>query len=207
VAVLVPSSYVLVALLIGEDLAYAGLFTISLTCSASMCLWQAANRERQRQALDRMSRTDGLTGALNRRGFDERFGAELADAIRNGSRLTLAIFDLDDFKAVNDEHGHAAGDELLCRVVGCLQAALRPTDALGRIGGDEFAVIVTRLGGAEGRAVVERLERAVAEEARVSVGHSSFPEDGATSDALYRRADELLYTAKGSARLAGGVGQ
>jgi diguanylate cyclase (GGDEF)-like protein len=201
VAVLVPSSYVGVALLIGEDIPYAGLFALSLTCSASMCLWQAANRERQRQELDRMSRTDGLTDALNRRGFDERLRAELGEAKRNGSGLTLVIFDLDDFKAVNDNHGHATGDELLCRVVERLQAELRPMDALGRIGGDEFAVILTRLRPGDGRQALERLRRAVAEEASASVGHSSFPEDGGTMDELYRRADAALYERKRSSRL------
>ena len=198
VAVLVPSSYIGVALLIGEDISFAGLFTVSVTCSAAMCLWQAANRERQRQELDRMSRTDGLTEALNRRGFDERLRAELGEARRSGSGLTLAIFDLDDFKGVNDRHGHVAGDELLCRIVARLQAELRPMDALGRIGGDEFAVILPRLRAADARDVLERLSRAVSEEAAASVGYSGFPEDGATMDELYRRADAVLYAAKGS---------
>jgi diguanylate cyclase (GGDEF)-like protein len=200
VAILVPTSYVAVALLTGEDVPYAGLFALSLTCSAAMCLWQAANRERQRQELDRLSRTDGLTDALNRRGFDERFKAALADATRSGGMATLAVFDLDHFKAVNDKHGHVAGDELLCRFVKLLQTELRPMDALGRFGGDEFVVILPGLGPEDGPGVVERLRRTAAPVAAASVGYSSFPHDGMTIDELYLRADEALYGSKGSAR-------
>jgi diguanylate cyclase (GGDEF)-like protein len=200
VAVLVPTSYVAVALLTGENVPYAGLFALSLICSAAMCLWQAANRERQRQELDRLSRTDGLTDALNRRGFDERFEAALSDATRSDGALTLAVFDLDDFKAVNDKHGHVAGDERLCHFVKLLQTELRPMDALGRFGGDEFVVILPGLGPDAGPSVVERLRRAAAPEVAASVGYSSFPDDGTTIDELYLHADEALYAAKGFAR-------
>lgn len=203
IAVIVPVGYSVVALAIGENLPYAGFFVLCLTWSAAMCLWQAANRERQREELDRqrdelarVSRADPLTGALNRRGFEERLEAELADAARSGVPVTLVTLDLDDFKAVNDRAGHAAGDALLCTLVEHLDAEMRPMDALGRLGGDEFAVLLPGVAGDAAEAIVERLSSVLSELAPASVGHSCFPHDGRDAEELYRRADEMLYDVK-----------
>ena len=205
IAAVVPLGYLVLAIAIEEDAAYAGFFVLCLTWSAAMCLWQAANRERQREELDhqrdelsRVSRADPLTGTLNRRGFEERLEAELAEAARSGQPLTLVMVDLDDFKAVNDQQGHAAGDALLCKTVDLLTGALRPMDAVGRLGGDEFALLLPGLARADAQTVLDRVARALENVIPASVGHSSFPVDGTSSEELYRSADEMLYAAKGA---------
>ena len=102
------------------------VFAALLSTATVMGVSQAVNRERQRRELQTLSRSDPLTGALNRRGFTERFAAELCDHVRHDGRpLGLIVIDLDDFKAVNDTRGHAAGDDLLCAV----RARSRPTSA------------------------------------------------------------------------------
>ena len=106
-----------------------------LAMSAVLCAWQAQNHDRHRERLTHMSRTDPLTGCLNRRGFEERVtnGARAA-ASRRSAPSRVVLLDLDNFKAVNDMNGHAAGDELLCWVVEALQPRGAP-DGLGRATG------------------------------------------------------------------------
>ena len=129
------------------------VFSALLSTATVMGVSQAVNRERQRGELQTLSRSDPLTGALNRRGFTERFEAELCDHVRHDGRpLGLIVIDLDDFKSVNDTRGHAAGDDLLCAVARTLAADLRPSDVLGRLGGDEFAVLLPEAGPGELRA-------------------------------------------------------
>ena len=201
-AVMVPASYVAVALATGEDTAYASFFTLCLCGAAAMCLWQVFVRERQRAELDRqrdelarVSRSDPLTGALNRRGFEERLAAELAAARRSGVPFTLAMLDLDRFKQLNDSHGHAAGDEILRCTVARLQNVLRAPDDVGRIGGDEFALLLGGVGEDRADAVLARLREAIGDIA-ACLGHACFPDDGETADDLFRVADEALYRAK-----------
>jgi diguanylate cyclase (GGDEF)-like protein len=166
-----------------------------LALAAVMCAWQAHTLERQRRELARASRTDHLTGCLNRRGFHEHTQAELARAFRSGEPVSLVLVDLDGFKAVNDAHGHAAGDELLCWVVDRLRAGLRPSDAAGRLGGDEFALLLPGIDSADARPVVERLRAALAERTSASFGIAAHPEH-ADAEALLARADAELYTEK-----------
>ena len=195
--------YTAEAIILGHDFAFSGLFVMVLAFTAGMCLWQAHNREQQhdelelqRDELARISLTDPLTEALNRRGFEDRLGRELSDAVRTGRPITLAILDLDDFKAVNDRDGHPAGDALLRETVERLSGTLRPHDALGRLGGDEFAVLFPGASEADAPALVDRLRASLAGRVSASFGHSSFPVDGATSEALTSSADRRLYAAK-----------
>ena len=118
------------------------LFTISLGITALVCAWQTRIRDAQRDELNRISRADPLTGCLNRRGFLERLTAEVDEAGRTGRSLALVALDLDRFKAVNDNEGHAAGDDLLRWTVEQLDENLRPMDSVGRLGGDEFALLI-----------------------------------------------------------------
>ena len=144
-----------------------------------------------------LSRADPLTGALNRRGFTERFEAELSDHVRHGSRpLGLIVVDLDDFKTVNDTRGHAAGDDLLREVAATLDADLRPSDVLGRLGGDEFAVLLPQAGPGELRAAAARLEQRLGGVAAASIGLEALPVDGLRAEDLHRAADADLYRAK-----------
>src|SRR4051795_5479194 len=178
----------------GETLA---AFCALLSPSTVMGVSQAVNRERQRGELQTLSRSDPLTGALNRRGFTERFEAELSDHVRHDGRpLGLIVIDLDDFKRVNDTRGHAAGDDLLCEVANTLAGDLRPSDVLGRLGGDEFAVLLPEAGPGELRAAAARLEQRLGTVAAASIGLAALPVDGLTAEDLHRAADADLYRAK-----------
>jgi diguanylate cyclase (GGDEF)-like protein len=171
-------------------------FASCLTITAILCAWEALDHGRQRRALSLVSRADPLTGCLNRRGFEERLEAELDSSTRSGGTLGLVVLDLDHFKAVNDSRGHAAGDELLGWTVERAGEALRPMDSLGRIGGDEFAIVVPGAGPAEVREVAERVREALSERVQVSAGVASFPTSGSDRDTLHRAADTDLYAVK-----------
>ena len=169
------------------------LFAAGIVTAAWICAWQCLNHDRARGELERVSRTDPLTGCLNRRGFRERLDAELARARREGSQVALIVVDLDEFKSVNDRHGHAAGDELLCWVAGALGDALRTEDMVARLGGDEFAVV---LGGSDPQIALERVRLRLAERTPASLGLATFPADGLDADALHQIADAQLYADK-----------
>ena len=181
----------------GASIETVAVFDALLGAGAVMGVSQAANRERQRHELALLSRSDPLTGCLNRRGFAERFEAELSDHVRHDGRpLGLIVIDLDDFKTVNDTQGHAAGDALLCRVAAALAGDLRPADVLGRLGGDEFAVLLPEAGPGELRAAAARLDQRLGYVCAASLGLAALPVDGHTADALLRSADADLYRSK-----------
>jgi diguanylate cyclase (GGDEF)-like protein/putative nucleotidyltransferase with HDIG domain len=197
------SGYGAEVLILGQASAFSGFLLMVLVWTAGMCLWQAHNREQQREELERqrdeLARIvdiDPLTEALNRRGFEELLRRELAEAARGETSLTLAVLDLDDFKAVNDHAGHAAGDALLRETVRRLTHVLRPMDAVGRLGGDEFAVLLPRTGEVEAQAALGRLSEALADLVPASVGYSCFPADGVSLEGLSKQADLRLYVAK-----------
>ncbi|MGZ5312038.1 MAG: GGDEF domain-containing protein, partial [Solirubrobacterales bacterium] len=181
----------------GVDSEAIFVFSALLATGAVMGVSQAVNRERQRGELALLSRSDPLTGALNRRGFAERFAAELSQHVRHDGRpLGLIVVDLDDFKRVNDTRGHAEGDALLGRVAATLAADLRPSDVLGRLGGDEFAVLLPDAGPGALRAAATRLEQRLGSVAPASIGLAALPADGLTAEALQRAADADLYATK-----------
>lgn len=191
------------ALVLGREFAFSAFFFMVLLWTAGMCLWQARNRERQhdelerqRDELARVSLTDPLTDALNRRGFEDRLRRELADSARSDRPLMLAVLDLDDFKGVNDRQGHGAGDALLRETVERLSGVLRPLDVVGRLGGDEFAVLFPGAGPADAESLVGRLRDALAGRVPASFGYTCFPADGIRPEELFKLADIHLYTAK-----------
>lgn len=116
--------------------------------------------------LRRLANRDLLTGTLTRRAFEDSARREIARCRRHGTPASLALFDLDHFKAINDTFGHAAGDDVLRTVALTCTEALRESDALGRVGGEEFAILLVGAGPAEARATLERLRRAI-EAARI----------------------------------------
>ena len=177
----------------GQPLAYEVSFSFCLLCTAALSGWQSQNHNRQHRALATASRTDPLTGCLNRRGFEERAVAELASIRRSGRGGAILVLDVDKFKPVNDVFGHAAGDELLCWVVSTLQSTLRQSDAIGRLGGDEFAVVLPEIGADEVRQLSTRIGEALAERAPCSSGVALYPEDGVELETLTRKADARLY--------------
>ena len=165
--------------------------------AAILCAWQAQNHDRQRDGLVRMSRSDPLTGCLNRRGFEERVAAELERALREGDSVALVLLDLDNFKAVNDMNGHAAGDELLCWVVGGLRPRGAPA-GLDRAAGrrrvrDPRARAPTESGAEH---IATRARKLLSERVAVSTGAACFPAHGIDHDELQRHADRQLYANK-----------
>jgi diguanylate cyclase (GGDEF)-like protein len=145
--------------------------------------------------LRRVAATDPLTGLANRASFGAAAEREMALAARDERRLALVLLDLDDFKAVNDTYGHAAGDALLVDLAAAWRAQLRRGDLLARIGGDEFALLMPRTTRDDAVRVLHRLRQA--HPAGWSAGVVSW--DGENSlDALLERADRQLYVAKDS---------
>jgi diguanylate cyclase (GGDEF)-like protein/putative nucleotidyltransferase with HDIG domain len=189
--------FAIVAGFVGDTpIDYAGFVLASLAAACAMCAWQAHKHDVQREHLARVSRSDPLTGCLNRRGFEERLAAELSDSARHGHPFALILLDLDQFKLVNDRDGHAAGDELLCWVVESAKSVLRPLDGFGRLGGDEFAIVVPGAGERDGIALTDRIRGTLAPRIAVTTGLACFPADGADRDELYQHADTELYAAK-----------
>jgi len=162
------------------------------------------------QLAHRMARTDELTGLNNRRAFTEQCERALEQARRYARPLALVMFDIDHFKTINDTHGHAAGDRVLQDLAGAILRTLREVDVAGRLGGEEFAVLLPETGGAEAVALAERLRKVVAGLKVSHQGHEiactcSFGvavrmEDDAVLDTLLSRADEALYRAKRQGR-------
>lgn len=148
---------------------------------------------------------DPLTGLLNRRGIDEAFLQEAARSERQASRLCAAIVDLDDFKALNDTHGHVVGDRALVHVASLIRRTLRPTDRVGRLGGEEFLVLLPDTGPAEAATVMNRIRQALAASPLQEAGEtiritfsSGIAERTAREalEPLLERADTALYRAK-----------
>jgi diguanylate cyclase (GGDEF)-like protein/putative nucleotidyltransferase with HDIG domain len=180
----------------GSDWSHQVLFAVVLTCTGVVSAWQAQHHNRQRSALREVSRTDPLTGCLNRRGFEERAVAEIDAAARRCSQGAVLVLDIDHFKPVNDRHGHAAGDELLCWVVQTLQRVVRPGDEVGRLGGDEFAVLFAEIQPADALECAARISQALSERAPASLGVATFPMDGTKLEQLTRQADTRLYASR-----------
>jgi diguanylate cyclase (GGDEF)-like protein len=155
--------------------------------------------------------TDELTGLYNRRGFRALAEHQLRIARRNAGDALLLYLDLDRFKPINDQHGHAEGDRALCEVARLLRATVRDTDVVARLGGDEFAVLVVDADDATERAVTARLALALAQRnalpgrryaLSLAMGAARFDDDrGAELDDLLQRADASLYASKRRRRL------
>jgi diguanylate cyclase (GGDEF)-like protein len=197
VAGLSVAGYLGLALTVGgASWAYQAVFAVMLGCTGAMSAWQARNHDRQRAALMEVSRADPLTGCLNRRGFEERAIAVLGTAARQSGRGAVLVLDVDHFKQVNDQHGHAAGDELLRWVVQTLKRSVRPADAIGRIGGDELAVLFADVDPVDALESTSRLLQALSERAPCSAGVAAFPMDGMELEELMRQADLRLYASR-----------
>ncbi|MCU0724402.1 MAG: diguanylate cyclase [Planctomycetes bacterium] len=152
---------------------------------------------------------DPLTGAFNRGAVLEALGRELARSRRESAPLCVGLLDIDHFKAVNDTHGHLAGDEVLRGVCRCALKRLRPYDHFGRYGGEEFLVVLIGCGAQDGLAVFERLRGDIAQyllhtdlgDVRVTVSIGALvPNPGQSLDETLAQADAALYRAKGEGR-------
>jgi diguanylate cyclase (GGDEF)-like protein len=152
---------------------------------------------------------DMLTGLANRALFDEILGHHLAICRRTNADLAVIYIDLDGFKSVNDAHGHAAGDKVLCMVAARLRDAIRESDLAARLGGDEFALIVAGAGLESAQALALKLMDRLSAlypvgtlrlEVSASIGIACYPESGTVREALSLRADEAMYKAKAAGK-------
>jgi diguanylate cyclase (GGDEF)-like protein len=159
---------------------------------------------------ERQSLTDGLTGLYNRRSMEQLLQRELALAERHGQSLSLVMIDMDKFKEINDEHGHAAGDHMLRAFADCVRITLRKTDLAFRYGGDEFVIALPQTGVEQAKAVVQKLRQAfsavdfsdaiahLAHQPTLSIGvaERSVRENLITLPTLLAAVDSALYEAK-----------
>jgi len=164
------------------------------------------------EELDRLARTDPLTGLFNRRAFSERLDFELKRSARTEYPLGFVLIDIDFFKNVNDKHGHPTGDSVLTRVAEVLVENLRTTDIVCRFGGEEFAVLLLDTGRTDAIAVAEKLRESIATETfmneegialkrlTISLGVALCPEDAHSANTLLSRTDRALYSAKANGR-------
>ncbi|SDB32111.1 PAS domain S-box-containing protein/diguanylate cyclase (GGDEF) domain-containing protein [Desulfonatronum thiosulfatophilum] len=167
-------------------------------------------RKADEEKLNRLATTDSLTGLCNRRAFMQTLETELGRYRRYGKHASLLMLDLDHFKTINDTHGHAGGDEVLRYFAMLLQETVRETDLPGRLGGEEFAVLLPETKVSSALVIAERLLRKVRETVvwthagtasfTVSIGLGVMQPEDSTPDSLLARADAALYRAKDNGR-------
>lgn len=174
--------------------------------------------ERLRSELTRQARTDPLTGLDNRRAFSAAMDREYARHQRSGRPLSLISVDIDHFKRINDSLGHATGDATLRSLGALLASQIRPFDAVGRLGGEEFAVLITDCSPEQAHRRAQALVATVRSASAgwevpitVSAGTATFPDHATTPETLFAIADEAMYQAKQAGRdrvgaTAGAVG-
>jgi diguanylate cyclase (GGDEF)-like protein/PAS domain S-box-containing protein len=170
------------------------------------------DRVRSEESLRVMVNMDALTGLPNRNLFNDRLQQAIARARRQGTRVALLLIDLDRFKAINDAHGHEAGDRVLVALAQRLREAVRNDDTVARIGGDEFVVLLEAVAGCDEAAAIARKLVAVCRQpvdsdgrrhfVTCSIGASMFPEHGGDVSTLLRNADIAMYRAKAAGRNA-----
>lgn len=170
------------------------------------------------QVFHDLSMRDDLTGAYNRRYFNERIEEEINRATRNNRPFSIAVIDIDFFKKINDTYGHQVGDYILIEMVKFLQARLRKSDFLARLGGEEFVLLLPDTAGSNALALMERLRMLLMEtifpyrdlvtgdfvdlKITASAGIATFPADADSGVILQELADKALYEAKSSGRNA-----
>ncbi|SDT90685.1 sensor domain-containing diguanylate cyclase [Halopseudomonas salegens] len=162
--------------------------------------------QRANEQLETLAHTDPLTRIWNRYRIEQAIDAEISAGERYGRAFSLLLFDIDNFKAVNDTHGHELGDQVLAKMAEVVMGALRSSDLFGRWGGEEFIVLAVETGAADAGLLAERLRVAVAEtsfpplaQVTISVGAARW-QSGETRKQLIARADQAMYQAKQAGR-------
>ena len=168
--------------------------------------WQMRALEEARAAFEEEATHDAMTGLANRRLFYDRLKQAVLHAKRYSGRFGVLFVDLDDFKTVNDLHGHHVGDALLTEVARRLLGSVRESDTVARAGGDEFMILLGELGSPfDCEAVANNIMLSLEEQVRLhglelaisaSIGQATYPEDGQTEEALMRAADASMYRVK-----------
>ena len=185
-------------------LASAVMIGVAGGISAMAAMNREIGEEERRALTERLHRLatyDGLTGCLNYQSFQATLINEVERTERYRRPLSVVIADLDGFKAINDRYGHAAGDSALMSIASALRAGVRSADLVGRIGGDEFAILLPETLTTDARQLVERLQMAVGsvatpEQLTLSFGLSTWHGPDDSPSELLRRADTALYQAK-----------
>lgn len=196
---------------------FLGLFLSLLIWRSHVINLQQKERiERQQYELEEKNRqlqllatTDSLTGLINRMTFEERITNELARIKRYGDKSCLLILDIDDFKCVNDLYGHPVGDWVLVKLADFLRKQLRQTDVISRIGGEEFAIILTNTVEEEGQIVARKILKNLEKEfltidgkklhITLSIGLVALTSRNSFEES-YRMADKALYKAKSNGK-------
>jgi diguanylate cyclase (GGDEF)-like protein len=188
-------------------------FLQRLATIVAICLENATNLER----LKRVGLTDSLTGVNNRRFFDQRLIEETARAQRTNEPLTCLFMDVDHFKAVNDQHGHQLGDQVLREIAGLIREQLRASDVLGRYGGEEFSALLVNANSESALEIAERIRSVIEKQSfpisedqtmsvTISIGVATLSTESADieseklSEDLVERADQAVYQAKHNGR-------
>lgn len=187
------------------------IITILVACAFAYAFSIVTNR--QRQKLMHQATKDPLTGVGNRRAFENKLFDLVNRYKRSGTPASMLLIDLDHFKRVNDRHGHAAGDQILCRITEIMNLRIRVTDSLYRIGGEEFVIILegqdlhraTHLA-EQLRTIVEANELVADQAVTISAGVAEL-KTGETGNDWMHRADEALYRAKRSGRNATSIAE
>lgn len=185
---------------------YAGR-SMTVTAAVVVLIAMLASFRRLKSTAEFNAAYDALTGLSNRRSSYDALAAMLARSQRMGTRLSVVLFDLDHFKQVNDAYGHAGGDTVLRNVANTLRATVRDSDIVGRIGGEEFLMLLPDAGGRDAEVVVDRLRAAL----RLTVTSSSPAgitasfgiatlQAGDSAAAFVARADQAMYAAKAAGR-------
>jgi diguanylate cyclase (GGDEF)-like protein len=189
----------------GNDVAFTDAEVALVERFATMAAL-AYDSARQRDTLREQAATDGLTGLLNHRGSQERLRRELERAAGAGGQVSVVVLDLDHFKLINDSYGHAEGDRALAAAAAKLRASVREHDAVGRLGGEEFVLVLPGVSGADATEAAERARAALAEvlvqgrALECSAGVATCPDDATEAAELLARADAALYAAKHGGR-------
>jgi diguanylate cyclase (GGDEF)-like protein len=162
------------------------------------------------EALEHVSKTDSLTGMLNRRGMAERIETEISRGVREPSRFGILWLDVDYFKEINDRYGHPVGDRALLEVANQIRSIIRPYDSAARWGGDEFLVLVQNCNESLLQSLGERIRKAIADSTDLAVGNHAIPlsvsvggalsGDGEQLETILQNADNALYAAKEAGR-------
>jgi diguanylate cyclase (GGDEF)-like protein len=187
---------------------YAFAIIANATAALSLMAVLLAHRDEADRALQRLAMLDGLTGVLNRRAWMAGAAIELAVSIRYAHPMAVLMIDIDHFKQVNDSRGHDAGDRALVFIARALQAAVRPGDLVGRYGGEEFCVLMNHADNVAANAFDVRMRAYLAEAAQRELGFPLAYSAGIairnsaadTLEALLKRADAKLYSAKDQGR-------
>ena len=190
------------------SLCFFAVFCIVLCVGQLYCLRHM--RRDTRHKIEQLTFVDELTGVFNYRYLEQRLGEEIQRAARHGHPLAIVYLDLDGFKQVNDTYGHEAGNEVLRGVSQMLRGHLRGEDFIGRLGGDEFLIVLPHTDESGALVVGERLRAKLAalefaapggqriDSVGFSMGVASYPAHGDTREQLIQAADQAMYRAKKS---------